>query len=101
LSDQFALADRSISRAHFLRFSDAEWAAYSDNQFAYHNRLRAADYERLFREAGHEIVDWVTRIDDRSLREIAAGFPLADPFRGLPPEMLAVDTVHVVSRPIR
>jgi len=99
LSDQFARGDASISRAHFLKYSEGEWAAYGDNQFAYHNRLRAADYERLYREARHEIVGWVTRVDKRSLREIESGFPLADRFRDLPPEMLAIDTIHAISRP--
>lgn len=99
LSDQFAQADASISRAHFLRYSDAEWTALADNAFAYHNRLRAADYERLYAEAGHEILGLTTRVDERSLREIASGFPLAEPFRGREPEMLAIDTVHVISRP--
>lgn len=100
LSDQFAQADASISRAHFLRYSDAEWAALADNPFAYHNRLRAADYERLYAEAGHEILGVQTRVDERSFREIASGFPLAESFRGLEPEMLAIDTVHVISRPL-
>jgi SAM-dependent methyltransferase len=99
LSDQFARADPSISRAHFLTYSETEWATYGANQFAYHNRLRAADYERLYREAGHEILGWVTRVDERSLREIAAGFPLAEPFRGLPAGMLATDAIHAISRP--
>jgi SAM-dependent methyltransferase len=99
LSDQFARADPSISRSHFLRYSDEEWAAYSDNQFAYHNRLRVADYERVYREAGHQIVGWVTGIDDRSLREIAAGFPVAERFRGFAPDLLATDTIRAISRP--
>ena len=99
LSDQFARADASISRAHFLRYSDAEWARYAGNDFAWHNRLRARDYERAYREAGHEIVGWVTHVDERSRREIAAGFPLAELFRGQLPEMLAVDTVRAISRP--
>jgi hypothetical protein len=101
LSDQFAAGDPSISRANFLRFSDAEWARYSDNRFSYHNRLRAADYERLFREAGHEILRWVDEVDERSRAELASGFPLAERFRGLPVEMLATDTLRVVSRPVR
>ena len=101
LSDQFAQADPAISRAHFLRYSEAEWAALTDNQFAYHNRLRALDYERAYREAGHEILDWMTHVDERSRREIAAGFPLAPPFRGLPPEVLAIDGLHVISRPVK
>jgi hypothetical protein len=101
LSDQFAHADPSISRANFLRFTEAEWARYSNNRFAYHNRLRAADYERVYREAGHEVIRWVCDVDERSHAELADGFPLAERFRGLPVEMLATDTVRVVSRPVR
>jgi hypothetical protein len=99
LSDQFAQADPSISRSNFLRFSDDEWATYSSNQFAYHNRLRVADYERLYREVGHEIVGWTTEIDDRSRRELANGFQVAERFRGQTPEVLATDTIRAISRP--
>jgi SAM-dependent methyltransferase len=99
LSDQFARADPSISRTNFLRFSDAEWAAYGSNQFAFHNRLRVADYERAYEEAGHEALAWATEVDERSLREIESGFPLADRFRGLAPEVLATDTIRAISRP--
>jgi SAM-dependent methyltransferase len=101
LSDQFARGDSSISRANFLRFSDAEWARLSDNRFGYHNRLRAVDYERVYREAGHEILDWVADIDERSRAELSNGFPLAERFRGLPVEMLATDTIRVISKPER
>jgi SAM-dependent methyltransferase len=101
LSDQFAHADNSISRINFLRYSDAEWSVFSGNQFAYHNRLRASDYERLYREAGHEIIRRVTEVDERSRVELESGFPVAEQFRGLPTEMLAIDTVRVISRPAR
>jgi SAM-dependent methyltransferase len=100
LSDQFAQADPSISRTNFLRFSDEEWAQYSSNQFAYHNRLRVPDYERLYREAGHQIVGWVTEVDDRSRREIANGFRVAERFRAFPPDVLATDTIRAISRPV-
>jgi hypothetical protein len=99
LSDQFARGDGSITRVNFLRFSEAEWAKYSDNRFGYHNRLRAADYERLYREAGHEVIGWSADVDEDSLAQLAAGFPLAEQFRGLPAEMLATDTIRVTSRP--
>jgi hypothetical protein len=98
LSDQFAQADPSITRSNFLRFSDDEWATYSSNQFAYHNRLRVVDYERLYRDAGHEVVGWVTEVDDRSRAELANGFRVAERFRGLTPEVLATDTVRAISR---
>jgi SAM-dependent methyltransferase len=98
LSDQFAQADPSISRSNFLRYSDEEWATYSSNQFAYHNRLRVSDYERLYRDAGHQIVSWVSEIDDRSRRELANGFRVAARFQGLTPEVLATDTVRAISK---
>jgi SAM-dependent methyltransferase len=98
LSDQFALADPSISRCHFLRFSDEEWARYGDNQFAYHNRLRVTDYERLFREAGHQVVAWATEVDERSARELTDGFRVAERFQRLSPEVLATDTLRSVTR---
>jgi hypothetical protein len=101
LADEFARGDPSISRVNFLRFTDAEWARYSNNRFAYHNRLRAADYERLYREAGHEILRWTGQVDERSRAELAGGFPLAEPFRGLPVDMLATDTLRVISRRTR
>jgi hypothetical protein len=101
LSDQFAAYDPSITRANFLRFTEDEWKKYSDNRFSYHNRLRAADYERLYREAGHEILRWICDVDERSRAELANGFPLAERFRGLPVEMLATDTLRIVSRPAR
>lgn len=101
LSDQFAQADPSISRSNFLRFSDAEWATYSSNQFAYHNRLRVADYERLYRDAGHQIVGWETEIDERSRNELANGFRVASRFQGLTPEVLATDTIRAISRASR
>lgn len=99
LSDQFAQADPSINRSNFLRFSDEEWATYSSNQFAYHNRLRVTDYERLYQEAGHQIVGWATEIDDRSRRELANGFRVAERFRGFAPDVLATDTIRAISRP--
>jgi SAM-dependent methyltransferase len=99
LSDQFARGDPSISRGNFLRFSDAEWSAYGANQFAYHNRLRAPDYERAYRDAGHDVLSWATEIDERSRRELENGFPLAERFRGLSVEQLATDTIRAISRP--
>jgi hypothetical protein len=99
LADQFARGDPSITRANFLRFTDAEWATYSSNRFAYHNRLRAADYQRLYREAGHDVIRWVSEIDERSQAALAAGFPLSEQFRGLPSGMLATHKIRIVSRP--
>lgn len=98
MSDHFVQVDPAISKVNFLRYEDAEWSRYNDNQFAYHNRLRAADYEKIYADAGHEIVarrDWV---DERSLAEIRSGFPLAARYRNVDPLQLATVNTRVTSR---
>jgi hypothetical protein len=37
--------------------------------------------------------------DERSLKELRNGFPLAGEFREIPPEVLAIGLVQVLSRP--
>jgi len=101
LSDHFAHTDPAINRVNFLRFSDDEWARRAGNQFGYHNRLRVTDYERLYREVGHEIRSWATEVDERAERELAQGFPVAAQFSGLPARLLAIDTLRVISQPVR
>lgn len=98
-SDHFAHEDRSIGLIHFLRYEEAEWSHYNDNQFAYHNRLRRDDYNRIYAEAGHEIFHRRPFLDDASLAELKNGFPLASPFRGQDPENLCTVVYRVYSRP--
>jgi hypothetical protein len=100
LSDHFAHDDPSISLVNFLRYSEGEWSAYSDNQFAYHNRLREPDYQRLYREARHEVLTWRTWRDQRGEQELTSGnFPLAEPFREQAVETLATVVVRAISHP--
>jgi SAM-dependent methyltransferase len=98
LSDHFAHADASIPFINFLRFTEKEWKRYASNSFAYHNRLQAPAYREIYAAAGHEIVGWDEIINQRSLRELKTGFPLAEPYRGIPPETLAVSVLQVLSR---
>lgn len=99
LSDHFAHIDPAITYINFLRFSRAEWGRYGANQFAYHNRLRAPEYEALYREAGHKIEQWRVNLNKRSLEEVANGFPLHADYKGLRPEDLCATVVHALSRP--
>jgi hypothetical protein len=100
LSDHFAHDDPSISFVNFLRYEEPEWSVYNDNQFAYHNRLREPDYERLYREAGHGVIGWKTWQDQRGLVELdSGGFPVASRFRGLSSNILATVGVRAFSRP--
>lgn len=98
MSDHFVQVDDSISKVNFLRYEDREWAKYNDNQFAYHNRLRARDYEQIYRDAGHEIVKRIDWIDEPSVTAIKTGFPLAQRYRGTDPVQLATVGMRVYSR---
>jgi SAM-dependent methyltransferase len=98
-SDHFAHDDPSIPYINFLRFSRSEWEKYGANQFAYHNRLRVTDYEKLFERAGHTIVQWRVNRDVRSLQALAQGFPLHDDYLPVNPDILCTTVVHALSRP--
>ncbi len=98
-SDHFAHEDKSLSLIHFLRFEEREWSRYNDNQFAYHNRLRRSDYDRIYTAAGHEVFSRHPFLDDASLAEIRNGFPLATPFQGRDAEDLCTVVYRVYSRP--
>jgi SAM-dependent methyltransferase len=98
-SDHFAHEDRSIGLIHFLRFEEREWSRYNDNQFAYHNRLRRSDYDRIYAAAGHDVFYNRPFLDQSALAGIRAGFPLATPFQGRDPEDLCTVVYRVYSRP--
>jgi SAM-dependent methyltransferase len=94
-SDHFAHRDPSITRANFLRFSDAQWSRYGSG-LAYHNRLRAAEHVRLLTEAGFRVL--LTRESrNTAIRDaIESGtLPVDARFRVYDPEALAVDYLQV------
>lgn len=98
LGDHYARTDRSITTVNFLAYSEAAWQRRAGNPFAYHNRLRADDYYRLFAEMGAEIV-WTREVlDERARAALEDGFPLDARFAGEAPERLAVRLVEVVAR---
>lgn len=98
MHDHFATLDSSISRIHFLKYDEWTWNLIAGNRFMYHNRLRTSELLDLVREEDFVSVVENRTIDDRSLRQIEDGFPLADRFRGLEPEDLAVTQLHFVAK---
>jgi SAM-dependent methyltransferase len=99
LSDHFFQVDKSINMVNFLRYDEKEWSKYNDNQFAYHNRLRPPDYERIYRDAGHEMLGRVDKVDEASVDDIVSGrFVLDAKYRGLDARMLSTVIMRVVSR---
>jgi hypothetical protein len=100
-SDHFAHEDQSISLINFLRFEDREWKHFHDNQYAWHNRMRKDDYDRLYAEVDHQMFRVEYTIDARSLLLLQQGFPVSTAFRDRAPEILATVVYRVFSRPNR
>ncbi len=97
LQDHYAYFDRSLSRYNFLRFSDRAWSLVN-SPLHFQNRLRSPDYLRLVREAGLElVVERPSGPSDEGLAELRS-LPLADRFRGYPPEELGVTVLSFVAR---
>ena len=97
LQDHYAYFDRSLSRYNFLRFSDRTWSLVN-SPLHFQNRLRSPDYLRLVREAGLElVVERPSGPSDEGLAELRS-LPLADRFRGYPPEELGVTVLSFVAR---
>ncbi len=99
-SDHFRYQDSSISRVNFLRFNEAAWERLAGNRFMYMNRLRAGDYLSRFAEAGLEVLDVNSVVDEESRVLIeSGGLPLDERFTGKTVEDLATTELLVVARP--
>lgn len=99
-SDHFAHDDHSISMVNFLQFSESEWNKLAGNPFAYHNRLRASDYEEIYRRAGHGVLAWDPFVQPQSVSAIEGGLPLASEFRGRSVTDLATIVLRTISKPM-
>jgi len=93
-SDHYS-EDHSILPINFLKYRQEEWDRLADNQFAYHNRLRASDYRNLYEASGHRIIGWKPTLHPESLRALEAGFPVAPQFHGKSIEDLG--TIHLTA----
>jgi SAM-dependent methyltransferase len=97
LQDHYSYFDSSLSRYHFLRFSDAVWALVN-SPLHFQNRLRAPEYLRLVREAGFELVKENPSGPSEDGREQLQGMRLAERFRGVPVDELGVTILSFVAR---
>lgn len=98
LQDHYSYFDGSLSKYHFLRFSDPAWAVVN-SPLHYQNRLRAPEYLRLVRDAGFDLVaERPSRPNEKGRAELEA-MPLAKRFRGYSVEDLGVTILGFVARP--
>jgi len=77
--DHYAHGKTSLHTANFLQFSERDWHWYGGSGLAYHNRLRASDYDAMFDEVGCEVRVRRTRVDEHALTELQAGRPAIHP----------------------
>ena len=68
--DHYTSVDPTITRVNFLKFSDFTWRILGQNKIFFHNRLRESEFISLFREAGFEIVDRRSEVDEPSLKAL-------------------------------
>jgi SAM-dependent methyltransferase len=68
--DHFTGVDPSITRVNFLKFGDFTWRIIGQNKIFFHNRLRESEFIALFEEAGFEVVDRRSEVDERSLKAL-------------------------------
>ena len=76
MTDHFSHTDSRITSINFLKFSAKEWTKYSNNPFAYHNRLRIYDYSKIFQNTGFRIILQNNKIDEKAINTINRSFAL-------------------------
>jgi SAM-dependent methyltransferase len=98
LQDHYSYFDPSLSRYHFLRFSDRTWSLV-DSPLHFQNRLRAPEYLELVRGAGFEVVVENPSGPNEQGREELRSMELAERFRGFSEDELGVTILSFVARP--
>jgi SAM-dependent methyltransferase len=99
LDDHFSYVDSSITKANFLRFSEAQWRWYGGTGLGYHNRLRGVQHRRLLEEAGFQVLSERERFDARSLEALQTGaVPVHPDFASFTPEELAASYLWIVCK---
>ena len=96
LQDHYAYFDRSLSRYHFLRYSDHAWSLVN-SPLHYQNRLRSPEYLQLVRDAGFELIVEKPSGPSEEGRAELARLPLAERFRGFTPDELGVTVLSFVA----
>jgi SAM-dependent methyltransferase len=96
LQDHYSYFDHSLSRYHFLRYSDRAWSVVN-SPLHHQNRLRSPEYLQLVRDAGFKlVVEQPSGPSEAGLKELES-LPLAPRFRRFPPEELGVTVLSFVA----
>lgn len=88
-SDHLEHSDKSISKVNFLTWSVRKHAFINWLTKGGENRLRHHEYRQIFEDSGYDIVSTSTRLHEPT-RAIINDLPLAEPFREMTPEEIAI-----------
>jgi|ERR1035437_4272369 SAM-dependent methyltransferase len=98
LTDHFSHTDSSITSINFLKFSEKEWAKYSNNPFAYHNRLRIYDYSKIFQNVGLNIILQNNKIDKDAFNLLQDSFILDPNYQKRKTEDLVTGNIELIAQ---
>lgn len=62
--DHLAYYTRSVSRKNYLRYSDKVWRRFFENEVQYFNRVQRPEWLTLFRDAGFELAEADSVLND-------------------------------------
>jgi SAM-dependent methyltransferase len=70
ISDHLAAYDSRVNKKNYLRYSEKVWKAFFENKVQYFNRVQSSEWEKLFHEAGLQILKRTTqwRVDVSHLK---------------------------------
>jgi ubiquinone/menaquinone biosynthesis C-methylase UbiE len=98
LTDHFSHTDSNITSINFLKFSEKEWAKYSNNPFAYHNRLRVYDYSKIFENVGLNIIIENIKRDEDAINSLKNSFVLDSKYLNEKAEDLVIGNMEVIAK---
>lgn len=91
IGDHLAHFDRAVDRKNYLRYSDAAWRAFFQNDVQYFNRIQRSEWLKLFADAGFELLE-----EDPVLRPV--GVPIHDKYKSLERKDIDCTLLRVVHR---
>lgn len=92
-SDHLVIYDRSANGKNYIRYTDAQWKRWFENDVQYFNRIQRPEWVRLFREAGFEIV-----VDEIVSSTDISGITPSASFAGCSREDLAATVTRLIAR---
>jgi hypothetical protein len=96
LKDHFAYFQRGLPYNHFLSLSEKQWKFWAGNPMSHTNRLLVSDWERLFAQAGLEIV-FLDAVEERNMPSLEKN-RMRPEYQSRSQRDLTVGEIHVVAR---